>query len=109
MRLMAVRPLISAFRFQLLPIDRLGQSQQFMFWVQLVAQSRFEQEILILNNRSWLHDDFPDFETKDNTKTCKIYLGFSGCFYREKWVTSGPTNYVMSNESRKIRFFLRKS
>ncbi|MBS0650887.1 MAG: hypothetical protein JSR93_06990, partial [Verrucomicrobia bacterium] len=46
---------------------------------------------------SWLHDDFPDFETKDNIKTRKKSLGFSLLLHRENWITSGATIYSQTD------------
>ena len=96
------------FCFQLLPVDGLCQSQQLMLGVQLRAESRFEKKILVLNDGSWLHDDFPDFETKDNTKICKKSLGFSSLFHRENRITSGTT-LLTSLSPIKTRNSTRKS
>ena len=79
-----------------------------MLGVQLRAESRFEKKILVLNDGSWLHDDFPDFETKDNTKTCKKSLGFSSLFHRENRITSGTTKKAAVAVGRKLAVIMHR-
>jgi hypothetical protein len=44
-----------------------------------------------LNDKPWLHDDFPDFETENSTKTCKKGLVFSRFFIEKIGILQGAT------------------